>query len=107
MAAPLSVSTAGMQWQWSTPLPEPRPEVQAPDPPRLAPMKHAESARLRRAAFHATRVYPGPVGEVLSRELLMWEEFGYRFGGTDLVMRLVADIEKRHAAQSVRRPEPE
>jgi hypothetical protein len=33
------------------------------------------------AAFRATLVYPGPVGELLCRELLDWEEFGYRFGG--------------------------
>ena len=45
------------------------------------PMDHHEKARLRAAAFRVTRLYPGPVGELLSRELLTWEEFGYRLGG--------------------------
>lgn len=45
------------------------------------PINHREKTRLRAAAFRATRLYPGPIGELLSRELLSWEEFGYRFGG--------------------------
>ena len=45
------------------------------------PMDHHEKMRLRAAAFRVTRLYPGPVGELLSRELLTWEEFGYRLGG--------------------------
>ena len=53
------------------------------------PMDHHEKMRLRAAAFRVTRLYPGPVGEMLSRELLTWEEFGYRLGGGQLVMRLV------------------
>ena len=56
------------------------------------PMDHHEKMRLRAAAFRATRLYPGPVGEVLSRELLTWEEFGYRLGGSQLVMRLVKHV---------------
>ena len=53
------------------------------------PMDHHEKMRLRAAAFRVTRLYPGPVGELLSRELLTWEEFGYRLGGHRLIMRLV------------------
>jgi hypothetical protein len=53
------------------------------------PVNHQEKMRLRAAAFRATRLYPGPVGELLSRELLSWEEFGYRLGGSQLIMRLV------------------
>lgn len=56
------------------------------------PMNHHEKARLRAAAFRAIRLYPGPVGELVSRELLSWEEFGYRLGGDRLVMRLVDHI---------------
>ncbi len=56
------------------------------------PMDHPEKMRLRAAAFRVTRLYPGPAGEVLSRELLTWEEFGYRLGGGALVMRLVDHI---------------
>jgi hypothetical protein len=57
-----------------------------------APMDHHEKMRVRAAAFRATRLYPGPVGELLSRELLTWEEFGYRLGGDQLVMRLVDHV---------------
>jgi hypothetical protein len=58
------------------------------------PMDHHDKMRVRTAAFHATRVYPGPVGELLSRELLTWEEFGYRLGngGDALIHRLVNHI---------------
>ena len=59
-----------------------------------APMDHHEKMRLRAAAFRVTRLYPGPAGEVLSRELLTWEEFGYRLGGSSLVMRLVDQVLK-------------
>ena len=52
-------------------------------------MDHHDKMQLRAAAFPATRIYPGPVGELLSRELLSWEEFGYRLGGDQLIMRLV------------------
>ena len=58
------------------------------------PMDHHEKMRLRAAAFRVTRLYPGPVGEMLSRELLTWEEFGYRLGGGQLVMRLVDHVLK-------------
>lgn len=56
------------------------------------PMEHQEKMRLRAAAFRATRLYPGPVGELVARELLTWEEFGYRLGGNQLVMRLVDHV---------------
>ena len=63
------------------------------------PMDHHEKMRLRAAAFRVTRLYPGPVGEVLSRELLTWEEFGYRLGGSQLVMRLVDHVLKTPLGQ--------
>ena len=63
------------------------------------PMDHHEKMRLRAAAFRVTRLYPSPVGEVLSRELLTWEEFGYRLGGSQLVMRLVDHVLKAPLAQ--------
>lgn len=62
------------------------------------PMDHTERMRLRAAAFRATRLYPGPVGELLSRELLTWEEFGYRLGGEQLIMRLVDYVLKEPVA---------
>lgn len=61
----------------------------------LSNMTHEERMRLRAAAFQATRVYPGPVGELISRELFSWEEFGYRLGSASLVTRLVDHIFER------------
>lgn len=55
-------------------------------------MDHHERTRLRAAALRATRVYPGPVGELLSRELLSWEEFGYRLGSRKMIMRIVDQV---------------
>ncbi|WP_172457598.1 hypothetical protein [Pseudonocardia sp. N23] len=57
-------------------------------------MDHHEKMRLRAAAFRATRLYPGPVGEMISKELLTWEEFGYRLGGAQLISRLVDHVLK-------------
>lgn len=58
------------------------------------PMTFHEKARIRAAARAAERRYPGPVGEVLARELLTWEDFGYRVGKHGLVARLVDDLMK-------------
>jgi hypothetical protein len=58
----------------------------------LVLMDHHEQVRLRAAAFRVTRLYPGPVGELVSSELLTWEEFGYRLGGHRLIMRLVDHV---------------
>ena len=37
-------------------------------------------------------VYPGPVGELIARELLSWDEFGHRLGGNQMIMRLVEHV---------------
>lgn len=60
----------------------------------LVPMDHHEKMRIRAAAFRATRLYPGPVGELLSRELLTWEEFGMRLAGSGQIMPTVDYILK-------------
>ena len=65
----------------------------------MGSMDHHEKMQLRAAAFRATRLYPGPVGELVSRELLTWEEFGYRLGGDRLVMRLVDHVLNAPLAQ--------
>ena len=64
---------------------------------------HHQKTQLRIAAFRATRLYPGPVGELLHRELLDWEVFGYRFGGGAFMTRLIdhltsAPLPPSHAA---------
>ena len=55
-------------------------------------MDHQQRMQVRAAAFRAARVYPGPVGESLRRELLDWADFGYRFGGRTLVTRLIEHL---------------
>ena len=51
-----------------------------------------ERSRVRAAAHHARRVYPGPLGELAHRELSAYAEFGYRFSVDTLIPRLVAEI---------------
>jgi len=34
------------------------------------------------------RIYPGPLGELVFRELSAYVEFGYRFGHDGLILRL-------------------
>jgi hypothetical protein len=53
--------------------------------------KH-ELGRIRTAAHHAARVYPGPVGELLARELHAHADFRYQFGTDGLIARLAAEI---------------
>jgi hypothetical protein len=62
--------------------------------PQKAPdaMDHNERMRCRRAAFLVTREYPGPAGVILSREILQWEEFGYRFGNDSEVKKLIDQV---------------
>lgn len=62
------------------------------DPALPAILDPGEKARLRLAVYHATAAYPGAVGELISRELTTWAEFGYRFDNTGLVRRLVDDV---------------
>ena len=54
--------------------------------PRL--LEAHERGHLEAAAVHAERLYPGPVGELIARELRAHAEFGYRFGGSGLATRV-------------------
>ncbi len=67
------------------------------EPGLLPPLHHHERMRLRSAAFAAKRRYPGPVGELVAKEIAAWEEFGYRIDGHGLVARLVDDLLKPQA----------
>jgi hypothetical protein len=61
----------------------------------VGPMGRSEAmdrALIREAAVRAGQVYPGPVGELLSRELLSWEQFGYRLGSRTSIMQIVQQI---------------
>ena len=78
-------------------LTTPQPMYVEPTPPvplalQQPRMDHHERMRMRAAAFRATRLHPGPVGELVSRELLTWEEFGYRLDRDGLVQRLAHHI---------------
>lgn len=51
-----------------------------------------ECSRYRAAAAHARRVYPGPVGELVARELAAYAEFGYRLTTDALIPRLATQV---------------
>ena len=44
------------------------------------------------AAFRATRLYPGPVGDLVRRELEAWLDLGWRFRNGDRIVQLVRHI---------------
>lgn len=78
------------------PAPGPVETPGAAVPPATAPPPKThpnERMRVRAAAYRATRLHPGPLGELAARELLAWEEFGYRFERGSLAMRLVRALE--------------
>jgi hypothetical protein len=68
----------------------------AGDAPRLA--EH-ERYRMIAVASHARRVHPGPLGELVARELMAFAEFGYRFGRDGLIARVAADVLAAPAAR--------
>jgi hypothetical protein len=51
-----------------------------------------ERSRMRAAALHARRLYPGGLGELVYRELVAYADFGYRFTTDALIPRLAAEI---------------
>ncbi|GAA1283367.1 hypothetical protein GCM10009609_55180 [Pseudonocardia aurantiaca] len=55
---------------------------------------------VREAAARALDTHPGPVGEVLARELRAYAQFGYRFGTDGLLDRLAGDILARPAVDT-------
>jgi hypothetical protein len=63
-------------------------------------MDHNERKRIRLAAFRVTRLYPGAVGELVSRELMSWEEFGYRLSSGSMIMRIVDEVLSAQEQQS-------
>lgn len=57
----------------------------------LERMESPERIRLRSAAARACQIYPGPVGELIARELDTWAELGYVIG-PGLTTRLVEHV---------------
>jgi hypothetical protein len=58
-----------------------------------AEVREPYAAWVRAAAARAVHVHPGPVGELLARELRAYAEFGHRFGVDGLLDRLAADLQ--------------
>lgn len=71
-----------------------QPSALHPMPTPAAPERYElhEKSRVRAAATAAKRLYPGPVGDLISRELLSWDDFGFRFGDGALMARVVDDL---------------
>jgi hypothetical protein len=52
-------------------------------------------ARTAAALDNAPRIYPGPVGELLVREIGAWAEWAHRLDKSSLGVRLVEAVEKK------------
>jgi len=78
----------------------PLPGPGAPDAGPVERTEAADRVRIREAAARAAQVYPGPVGELLSRELMSWEQFGYRLGSRTAIMQIVDQILREYSARS-------
>ena len=68
-----------------------------PPPTRMDPH---EIMRYRAAALRATRIYPGAIGQLISREIIVWSDFGYRLGEHSVVREAVDQIMKTTAEES-------
>lgn len=73
-----------------------------PAPPDVrgtaAGMPFHEAMRLRAAAHHARRVYPGALGELVARELREQADFGRELAGDGLAARLASEVLRLPAA---------
>ncbi len=56
------------------------------------PLEAHERSRIRAAARHARRIYPGELGELVFRELTAYAEFGIRFSVDSLIPRLATRV---------------
>ena len=64
-------------------------------PPLMSPH---DKLRIKAAAYHARRLFPGPIGDLIAREFFTWVEFGYRMGNNGLVHQAVDAILKMDVA---------
>jgi len=69
--------------------PAPQQPIIGGDAPVLLPH---ERCRLRAAARHARRALPGPLGDLVHRELMAYAEFGHRVSTDALIPRLATDV---------------
>ncbi|HVL85514.1 MAG TPA: hypothetical protein VM367_14690 [Pseudonocardia sp.] len=66
-----------------------------PPPPSqgdVGPVEMLDRGVYRAAAGRALRVLPGPLGQLVARELIAYADFGYRFRVDALVPRLAAHV---------------
>ncbi|MBC3194486.1 hypothetical protein H7X46_25895 [Pseudonocardia sp. C8] len=67
-----------------------------PSPPPIqgnaTAMPMHERTGVRAAAAHARRIYPGPLGELVFRELRAYADFGYRIADDGLIPRLTTAV---------------
>lgn len=61
-------------------------------PHRTTRMTPDQQSHYAAAAQFALRRYPGPVGELIHRELVAYAEFGHRFATDALIPRLVVQV---------------
>jgi hypothetical protein len=66
-------------------------------------MAYHEKAKYRAAAFRATRLFPGVLGQVLSDEILGLEEFGWIPGANARGTRLVDAIDGIESVEFTRK----
>jgi hypothetical protein len=50
--------------------------------------------RVSLAILKARRLFPGPVGEMISVELSAWRDYGYWIGGQSMYSKLIDFIEE-------------
>jgi hypothetical protein len=78
--------------RWPAPSYTPIGAILAQTPPE--PSAPHERNRARAAARRARQLWPGPVGELVEREIEAWTEFGWRTEHTGLIPRLVDQVMK-------------
>lgn len=61
-------------------------------PGTTGPLPLHHGARVRAAAHRALSLYPGPVGKLLQRELLAYDDFGRAFGPESLTAQVVQQV---------------
>ena len=85
--------------------PPPAPPPPGPPPRTFTPLSDQATRAALRAARYAALAYPGPVGELISRELRGYADAGEQLGVTAVARRLVTEmqrVERRHPLPPVR-----
>lgn len=81
--------------------PHPQPDLYGLEHVDVPAMPLHEALGYRAAAEHARRVYPGPLGELVHREITAFVDFGHRLRSDALIPRLAATVLAQRAASTV------